>query len=119
MNNAFNTDPLSRANQDVGLDGIGDAKEAVKFGPSFLDLVNGAGFSLDILEKCELASGRIAGDAVMKITEVVVYVTVYFLSALVLVATSDVLEQETAGACGAECISPEARRWLLEEASSR
>lgn len=34
-----------------------------------------------------------------------------------LVATSDVLEQETAGACGAECISPEALRWLLEEAS--
>ena len=35
-----------------------------------------------------------------------------------LVATSDVLEQETASACGAECISPEALRWLLEEASS-
>jgi predicted RNA-binding protein with PIN domain len=34
-----------------------------------------------------------------------------------LVATSDVLEQETAGACGAECISAEALRWLLEEAS--
>lgn len=34
-----------------------------------------------------------------------------------LVATSDVMEQETASACGAECISPEALRWLLEEAS--
>lgn len=33
-----------------------------------------------------------------------------------LVATSDVLEQETASACGAECISAEALRWLLEEA---
>ena len=35
-----------------------------------------------------------------------------------LVATGDILEQETASACGAECISPEALRWLLEEASS-
>jgi predicted RNA-binding protein with PIN domain len=34
-----------------------------------------------------------------------------------LVATSDVLEQETASACGAECISVEALRWLLEEAT--
>jgi predicted RNA-binding protein with PIN domain len=34
-----------------------------------------------------------------------------------LVATNDVLEQETAGACGAECVSAEALRWLLEEAS--
>jgi predicted RNA-binding protein with PIN domain len=34
-----------------------------------------------------------------------------------IVATSDVLEQETASACGAECISTEALRWLLEEAS--
>ncbi|PZR74447.1 MAG: hypothetical protein DLM73_07760 [Chthoniobacterales bacterium] len=34
-----------------------------------------------------------------------------------LVATNDILEQETAGACGAECISAEALRWLLEEAS--
>jgi predicted RNA-binding protein with PIN domain len=33
-----------------------------------------------------------------------------------LVATSDVLEQETASACGAECVSAEALRWLLEEA---
>ena len=33
------------------------------------------------------------------------------------VATSDVLEQETATACGAECISTEALRWLLDEAS--
>ena len=32
-----------------------------------------------------------------------------------LVATSDVLEQETASACGAECISAEALRWLLDE----
>jgi predicted RNA-binding protein with PIN domain len=34
-----------------------------------------------------------------------------------LVATNDVLEQETASACGADCISTEALRWLLEEAS--
>lgn len=33
-----------------------------------------------------------------------------------LVATSDVLEQETAAASGAECISTEALRWLLDEA---
>ena len=36
-----------------------------------------------------------------------------------LVATSDVLEQETASACGAECISTGALRWLLEEVSKR
>lgn len=36
-----------------------------------------------------------------------------------LVATSDVMEQETASACGAECISTEALRWLLEEGSKR
>lgn len=34
-----------------------------------------------------------------------------------LVATSDRLEQETATACGAECISAKALRWLLEEAA--
>ena len=34
-----------------------------------------------------------------------------------LVATSDVLEQETASASGAECISAEALRWLLDEAA--
>lgn len=33
-----------------------------------------------------------------------------------LVATNDFLEQETASACGAECISAEALRWLLEQA---
>ncbi|MFN2476572.1 MAG: NYN domain-containing protein [Chthoniobacterales bacterium] len=33
-----------------------------------------------------------------------------------LVATSDFLEQETAAACGAECISAEALRGLLDEA---
>jgi predicted RNA-binding protein with PIN domain len=32
-----------------------------------------------------------------------------------LVATSDLLEQETAAACGAECISAEGLRWLLDE----
>ncbi len=32
------------------------------------------------------------------------------------VATSDVLEQETAAACGAECISPETLRQLLRDA---
>ena len=36
-----------------------------------------------------------------------------------LVATSDFLEQETASACGAECISAEALRWLLDEAAPR
>jgi uncharacterized protein len=36
-----------------------------------------------------------------------------------LVATSDVMEQETASACGAECISAEALRWLLEEATPK
>lgn len=34
-----------------------------------------------------------------------------------LVATNDVLEQETASASGAECISAEALGWLLDEAS--
>ena len=36
-----------------------------------------------------------------------------------LVATSDYLEQQTAAACGAECISAEGLRGLLDEASSR
>jgi predicted RNA-binding protein with PIN domain len=36
-----------------------------------------------------------------------------------LVATNDVLEQETARACGAECISAEALRWALEEAAPK
>ncbi|MEP6699541.1 MAG: NYN domain-containing protein [Verrucomicrobiota bacterium] len=36
-----------------------------------------------------------------------------------LVATSDFLEQETASACGAECVSAEGLRWLLEEARPR
>jgi predicted RNA-binding protein with PIN domain len=36
-----------------------------------------------------------------------------------LVATSDVLEQETASACGAECVSAEALRWLLDEATPK
>ena len=36
-----------------------------------------------------------------------------------LVATSDYLEQETAAACGAECISAEGLRGLLEAARSR
>ena len=35
-----------------------------------------------------------------------------------LVATSDILEQETANASGAECISPEALRWMVDEATS-
>lgn len=35
------------------------------------------------------------------------------------VATSDYLEQQTAAACGAECISPETLRLLLEEADNR
>jgi predicted RNA-binding protein with PIN domain len=37
----------------------------------------------------------------------------------ILVATSDNLEQETAAACGAECISPEALREMLNEARTR
>lgn len=36
-----------------------------------------------------------------------------------LVATSDYLEQETVAACGAECISAEGLRGLLEEARAR
>ena len=36
-----------------------------------------------------------------------------------LVVTSDYLEQETASACGAECISAEALRGLLDEARRR
>jgi len=36
-----------------------------------------------------------------------------------LVATSDNLEQETASACGAECISAEGLRGLLDEAGSK
>ena len=35
-----------------------------------------------------------------------------------LVATGDIREQETVSASGAECISPEALRWLLEEATT-
>lgn len=34
-----------------------------------------------------------------------------------LVATNDILEQETASACGAECMSAEALRWLLDDAT--
>ena len=37
----------------------------------------------------------------------------------IVVATSDRLEQETAAACGAECISPEMLREMLEEADER
>jgi predicted RNA-binding protein with PIN domain len=37
----------------------------------------------------------------------------------IIVATSDNLEQETAAACGAECISPEALREMLNEARTR
>ena len=36
-----------------------------------------------------------------------------------LIATSDYMEQETASACGAECISAEGLRGLLENARSR
>jgi predicted RNA-binding protein with PIN domain len=36
-----------------------------------------------------------------------------------IVATSDYLEQQTASACGAECISPEGLRQILEEAKMR
>jgi predicted RNA-binding protein with PIN domain len=36
-----------------------------------------------------------------------------------IVATSDYLEQQTACACGAECISPESLREILERADTR
>lgn len=36
----------------------------------------------------------------------------------IVVATSDNLERETASACGAECISPEGLREMLEEAGA-
>jgi predicted RNA-binding protein with PIN domain len=36
-----------------------------------------------------------------------------------IVATSDYLEQQTASACGAECISPEMLREILERADTR
>lgn len=36
-----------------------------------------------------------------------------------LIATNDYLEQETASACGAECISADALRGLLDEARTR
>ncbi len=41
LNNAFNTDAGSRANQDVGLDGVNSTKEQQKF-QDFLNLVNGS-----------------------------------------------------------------------------
>lgn len=37
----------------------------------------------------------------------------------IIVATSDNLEQETAAACGAECISPDSLREMLKEARTR
>ncbi len=37
----------------------------------------------------------------------------------IVVATSDNLEQQTASACGAECVSPETLRAMVEEARSR
>jgi len=36
-----------------------------------------------------------------------------------MVATSDYLEQQTANACGAECISPDMLRGLMQEARTR
>ncbi|MBS1543526.1 MAG: cell surface protein SprA, partial [Bacteroidetes bacterium] len=41
LNNAFNTDAGSRANQDVGLDGVNSTREQEKF-KDFLNLVNGS-----------------------------------------------------------------------------
>jgi len=43
----------------------------------------------------------------------------YASQSRVLVATSDYLEQETVSACGAECITAEALRGLLDETRSR
>ena len=40
LNNAFNTDPATRTNQDVGLDGVNSTKEATKF-QGFVSQVNG------------------------------------------------------------------------------
>jgi predicted RNA-binding protein with PIN domain len=37
----------------------------------------------------------------------------------IMVATSDNLEQQTASACGAECISPEGLREMLQDAPAR
>ncbi len=42
LNNAFNTDPGSRANQDVGLDGVNDANEATTFGDFLSTVTPGA-----------------------------------------------------------------------------
>jgi cell surface protein SprA len=39
LNNAFDNNPDSRPNQDVGLDGIGNSKEVDKFNASFLNLI--------------------------------------------------------------------------------
>ena len=39
VNNAFDNDPNSRPNQDVGLDGIANSNEADKFKPDFLDKI--------------------------------------------------------------------------------
>ncbi|NOT74719.1 MAG: cell surface protein SprA [Cyclobacteriaceae bacterium] len=41
INNAFNTDVASRANQDVGLDGIGSVKEQDYFNDTFLSQIPG------------------------------------------------------------------------------
>lgn len=41
LNNAFNNDPTARTNQDVGLDGVGNAKETNVF-QDFISLVNGS-----------------------------------------------------------------------------
>ena len=41
LNNAFNNDPATRSNQDVGLDGVGNSKEAQVF-QSFISQVNGS-----------------------------------------------------------------------------
>ena len=49
LNNAFNTDAASRANQDVGLDGVGNTKETTKFS-SFVNSVNGGAKPIVLLD---------------------------------------------------------------------
>jgi cell surface protein SprA len=49
LNNAFNNDPNARVNQDVGLDGVGNDKEATAF-QDFINLVNGSAQPVVLLD---------------------------------------------------------------------
>ncbi|HNU41266.1 MAG TPA: cell surface protein SprA [Cyclobacteriaceae bacterium] len=46
LSNAFDNEPSGRPNQDVGLDGIANAKEAIKFQTNFLNLLTPAARSV-------------------------------------------------------------------------